>query len=88
MKALGELLKEQFHKEGKAQKKGQYRSGAGRLVLSHSKNAVFKSQALYRAQGMTQQAVEWQPVWAHAALEAAHSHSPLLATELQLSYEK
>lgn len=37
---------------------------------------------------MTQQAVEWQPVWAHAALEAAHSHGPLLATELQLSYEK
>lgn len=37
---------------------------------------------------MSQQAVEWQPVWAQAALEAAAFSQPLLATELQLSDEK
>lgn len=39
----GDLSKEQFHKEGKAQKNRQCRFGAGRLFLSHSKNTVFKS---------------------------------------------
>lgn len=45
--------------------------------LSHSKNIVFKSRALYRAVGMSQQAVEWQSVWARAALEAAAFSQPL-----------
>lgn len=43
MKALEDLWKEQFHKEGKAQKKRQCRFGAGRFFLSHSKNIMFKS---------------------------------------------
>lgn len=56
--------------------------------LSPSKNIMFKRRALYRAAGMTQQAMEWQPVWAHAAPGGRRFSQALLATQLQLADEK
>lgn len=48
--------------------------------LSHSKNITLKRKARrarYRTVGMTQQAMEWQPVWAaRCSGRQKHSHCP------------
>lgn len=48
--------------------------------LSHSKNIMFKRkarEALYRTVGMTQQATEWQPVWATCCSGKTATFSPV-----------
>lgn len=59
-----------------------------RKFSSHSKNIMFRRRALYRTVGMTQQASQWQPVWA-AGCSGRQEHSHQCLWQLSsLSYRK